>query len=94
VKDSAEEGDDFGMSIAGANFGKSSHADLAIGAYGETLGTNTRAGAVNVLYGSATGITATGTQFWTEGSSGVAGTGPSTSSGFGCGLAPGTPCRD
>src|SRR5439155_15358990 len=52
--------------------------DLAIGVPLEDVGSIDPAGAVNVLYGSATGLQATGTggpddQFWTQDSSGVVG---------------------
>jgi nucleoside phosphorylase len=69
--DGAEEDDSFAYSLAAANFGKSTHADLAIGVRQEDLGTITNAGAVNVLYGSSTGLTASGDQFWHQNSSGI-----------------------
>ncbi|MFL5797789.1 MAG: FG-GAP repeat protein [Actinomycetota bacterium] len=71
VEDAAEEGDAFGFSLAGANFGKSSFADLAIGVTAETVGTAQGAGAVNVLYGSTNGLSATGDQFWSQNSPGI-----------------------
>jgi hypothetical protein len=71
VNDTAEEGDFFGWSLAGANFGKSSQADLAIGAFQEDVGAVMDAGAVTLLYGSSTGLTATGDQFFHQDSSGV-----------------------
>jgi nucleoside phosphorylase len=71
VKDAAEADDEFGISLAGANFGKSSHADLAVGVIFEDVGALTNAGAVNVLYGSSAGLTATGDQFWHQDSTGV-----------------------
>jgi len=71
VKGTAESGDDFGWSLAAANFGESSQADLAIGAPFEDVGTVDDAGAVNVLYGSSGGLTATGDQSWHQDSSGV-----------------------
>jgi hypothetical protein len=64
----------FGISVAAGNFGKDSasncYDDLAIGIPGAfDLG-----GAVRVLYGSSTGLTTTGTQLWSLGSPGMAGT--------------------
>lgn len=56
----------FGWSLAAANFGRGSEADLAIGIRGEGVGGNHVAGAVGVIYGSSTGLTATGTQLWTQ----------------------------
>ena len=94
VKDQAEDGDDFGMGVGGANFGRSPQADLVIGAYGEGVGSKARAGAVHVLYGSTSGVRATGSQFFTQDSPGVAGPGAQPFGGFGCALAPGSPCRD
>ena len=94
VKDQAEDGDDFGMGVGGANFGRSPQADLVIGAYGEGVGSKARAGAVHVLYGSTSGVRTTGSQFFTQDSPGVAGPGAQPFDGFGCALAPGSPCRD
>jgi hypothetical protein len=71
VNDAAEANDEFGSSLAAANFGKSSHADLAVGVPFEDVGGVVNAGAVNVLYGSSTGLTATGNQFWHQDSPGV-----------------------
>lgn len=67
IFDVAEDGDDFGRSLAVGNFNGDGFADLAIGAPGE----NGEAGAVHVLYGSAAGLTATGNQLWTQASTGV-----------------------
>jgi disulfide bond formation protein DsbB len=64
--DSDEAGDSFGSSLAAANFGKSSHDDLAIGVATEDVDTVVGAGAVAVLYGSSGGLTAAGNQFWTQ----------------------------
>jgi hypothetical protein len=71
VADTAETGDAFGYSLAAANFGKSSQADLAIGAPREGLGANANCGAVNVLYGSSGGLTTGGSQLWTQDSTGI-----------------------
>ena len=57
-----------------ADFNGDGYADLAIGVPGEGLGPHKRyAGAVNVIYGSPTGLTAAGDQFWTQASPGVKG---------------------
>ncbi|HXG20288.1 MAG TPA: integrin alpha [Methylomirabilota bacterium] len=77
VIDVAEEGDQFGYALSAWNFGNGSRADLAIGApFEDLVSTITEtlqedAGAVNVLYGSATGLTATGNQFWNQDSPGI-----------------------
>jgi hypothetical protein len=67
ITDTAEDGDDFGAALAVGNFNGDRFADLAIGAPGENNG----AGAVHVLYGSASGLTATGSQQWTQASAGI-----------------------
>jgi nucleoside phosphorylase len=73
VADSVESDDRFGLSLAAANFGNSTHADLAIGVpFEQSVGTIADAGAIHVLYGSSTGITATGSQFWHQNSTNVA----------------------
>src|SRR5919198_518120 len=68
------------------DFNGDGFADLAVGVPGEDLAGNTFAGAVNVLYGSSTGLTATGNQFWTQDSTGVAGS-AETRDDFGFSLA-------
>ena len=66
-------GDGFGEAVAAANFGKGSQADLAVGVPGEDVGTIVDAGAVNLLYGSPSGLTASGNQLWHQNSPGIAG---------------------
>lgn len=57
-----------------SDFNGDGYADLAIGAPGEAIGTSgTGAGGVNVLYGSASGLTAAGDQAWSQDSPGVKG---------------------
>jgi FG-GAP repeat len=66
----AEAGDFFGSELAAGDFNASGQADLAIAAPGE----NNRAGVVQVLYGTAaSGLTATGSQLWSQDSPGIAG---------------------
>ena len=67
-----EAGDRFGSSLAAANFGNSSHADLAIGVPSEDQ-TGADDGAVNVIYGSAAGLNAAGNQVWDQDSAGIGG---------------------
>ena len=52
-----------------ADFNGDGAADLAIGAPGE----NNEAGVVHVLYGSPGGLTASGSQLWSQDSPGIAG---------------------
>lgn len=56
-----------------SDFNGDGYADLAIGVPYENLGTMEGAGAVNVLYGSAEGLTAAGDQLWSQDSTGVKG---------------------
>jgi disulfide bond formation protein DsbB len=71
VRESAEEGDGFGSALAGADFGSSSQADLAVGVPGEDLNLLLDAGAVNVLYGASSGLAAAGNQLWHQDREGV-----------------------
>ena len=60
VADKIEAGDHFGASVATGDFDGDGIDDLAVGVPGEDVGAlnKTDAGAVNVLYGSTTGLTA------------------------------------
>lgn len=78
IPDQLESGDNFGYALSAWNYGRTNHADLAIGAPFEDLFSlagleQVDAGAVHVIYGSATGLssTATAAQFWTQDSSGI-----------------------
>jgi hypothetical protein len=82
----AEADDQFGSSLAAANFGDGEDGDLAVGAPDEDVGGRSNAGVVDVLYGSAAGVTATGAQLWYQGSAGVVGD-PEESDRFGYALA-------
>jgi hypothetical protein len=72
VGGTAEAGDQFGSALA-AGFFDTGPSDLAIGAPFEDLGTATDAGAVNVVYGSNTGLVGRN-QTLTQDSPGVVGT--------------------
>jgi disulfide bond formation protein DsbB len=69
----AEVGDSFGFALATGTINTGGHADLAIAAPSEDVGSTLDAGAVNVLYGSAGGLTAADDQQWFQDSPGVAG---------------------
>jgi hypothetical protein len=61
----------FGHTLAGGDFNGDGYTDLAVGAYFEDVGAAVDAGSVNVIYGSATGLQATGVggpddQYWTQ----------------------------
>ena len=71
----AEESDFFGSALAAGDFNNDTFADLAIGAIrSRTSARSLDAGAINVLYGSAARLTATGNQQWFQGSGGLVGT--------------------
>jgi hypothetical protein len=69
VAGNAEPEDQFGSALAAGDFAGDGRTDLAIGAFGE----NMFSGVVHVLYGSAAGLTPTGSQLWSQASPGVAG---------------------
>jgi hypothetical protein len=76
VQGRAETFDLFGLSVGAGDFDDDGFADLAIGARGEAVRAVDRAGAVNVLYGSAGGLQATSPndQVWHQNSPAVNGT--------------------
>jgi hypothetical protein len=88
VEDDAEEDDRWGNPLAAGDFNDDGYGDLAVSAEAESVGIIQAAGGVNVLYGSASGLTATGDQFWTQDSSGIADQ-PEAGDSFGWGLAAG-----
>jgi hypothetical protein len=68
-----EQEDQFGRSLALGDFNGDNFADLAVGVPLEAIRSNGQAGAVNVLYGSAAGLTAAGDQLWHQDSRGMGG---------------------
>ena len=66
VGSAVEGGDQFGSALAAGDFNHDGFVDLAAGAPGETVGSAGGAGAVSVLPGSATGLTANGGQLVTQ----------------------------
>ncbi len=72
VKGALERGDNFGWSLASSDFDGDGYADLAVGVPNEDIRTTRNAGAVQVLYGSAAGLTARD-QIWHQGKPGVPG---------------------
>jgi hypothetical protein len=82
-----EETDDrFGYAVAAGDFDGDDYTDLAIGVPYESVGSEDQAGAVNVIYGSASGLAAAGDQLWYQGNNGLQGT-PETGDRFGWALA-------
>lgn len=65
--------DMFGGALAAGNFNGDTRDDLAIGCPTEDLGSDTDAGAVNVIYGrsNATGLGVSGDQRWNQDTSGI-----------------------
>jgi len=58
--------DRFGLSLTAWNFGNGTQADLVIAVPGEDILGLPDAGMVHVLYGSGTGLTTAGSQFWNQ----------------------------
>ena len=69
--DTAEAFDHFGGALAAGDFNADGFADLAIGVYGEDIGAIGSAGAVQVLLGSAIGLSSVGNQIWHQDSVGI-----------------------
>ena len=61
-----EPGDLFGSALSTGDFNNDGYSDLAIGVLREDIGTLTEAGAVNVIYGSSSGLASGGNQIWTQ----------------------------
>jgi hypothetical protein len=74
IEGAAEDSDWFGNALAVGDFDGDGYEDLAIGVSGEDVGTLDSAGAVNIIYGSSGGLTATGDQIWDQDSTGILGT--------------------
>jgi hypothetical protein len=70
----AEAGDEFGFALAVGDFNNDDFADLAVGVPFEAVGATGGAGAVDILYGSAGGLTGNGSQLFTQGPGGAPGT--------------------
>jgi hypothetical protein len=66
VGSAAETDDQFGFALAAGDFNNDNFTDLAVGAATEAVGSIDFAGAVSVLPGSATGLTATGGRLFTQ----------------------------
>ncbi|WP_344805751.1 FG-GAP-like repeat-containing protein [Microlunatus ginsengisoli] len=70
----AEAGDEFGGGpLVVGHFAGRRYADVAVGVRLERVRGQIQAGAVNVLYGTARGLTSKGNQIWTKASAGISG---------------------
>ncbi len=80
--------DFFGGALAAGDFNNDGIDDLAIGSPQDEAGSTADAGAINILLGSSTGLTATGDQRFHQSTAGIQGT-PATDEGWGNLLAAG-----
>jgi hypothetical protein len=71
VLDVAQTPDHFGLALAAGDLNGDGSDDLAVGAPDEAVGSAGHAGAVNVLYGGAGGLSGTGSQVWHQDSPGI-----------------------
>ena len=87
IAGASETGDNFGSALVAGDFGRGAEDDLVIGVNGE----NDDSGAVNVIYGSSSGLAASGNQYLSQTTSGVPGKRQSTGTRemFGSSLAAG-----
>jgi hypothetical protein len=69
----AEASDHFGKVLATGDFDGDGFDDLAVGTPDEDSGDIIDAGVVNIIYGSASGLSASGDQYWQQGFDGVPG---------------------
>ena len=73
VAGNPETDDRLGEAIAAGDFNRDGFSDLAVGVPFEDLGSKADAGGFFVLYGSASGVTASASDWYTQESAGVAG---------------------
>ncbi|MFV8752728.1 hypothetical protein ACNOYE_19440 [Nannocystaceae bacterium ST9] len=89
VEGVAESSDNFGTALAFGDFDGDGYDDLAVGVAGEDVGSLDSAGAVNVIYGSASGLSSTSDQIWHGDSTGVTSYDPTSIDQFGFNVAVG-----
>jgi FG-GAP repeat len=73
IKDQAEAHDHFCRHMGIGDFNRDGYQDLSIGVVSEDLGFINDTGSVNVIYGTADGLTAGGNQIWGQDSPGILG---------------------
>jgi hypothetical protein len=86
--DPAEDEDKFAFALAAGNFDGDDYIDLAIGVPGEDVGSIQDAGAVNIMYGAAGGISSARVEIWHQ-DTGSIGSLAETGDQFGSALAVG-----
>lgn len=69
----SESGDDFGSALRVGDFNGDGRDDLAVGARGENVGSVVDAGLVHVIYGSGGSLSASGAEYFHQGTTGVQG---------------------
>jgi len=73
IDGAGETGDSFGRSVAVGDFDADGYVDLVIGVPGEDLSGVTNGGVLHVVYGTAAGLKAAGSQFMHQGIGGMSG---------------------
>ena len=71
VGTNSESGDLFGAALASGDINGDGYDDVVVGVPGEGISKRDRAGAVHVIYGSASGLTGTGSQLFHQDTPGV-----------------------
>jgi FG-GAP repeat len=71
IGSTAQQNDSFGGALAVGDFNGDDFDDLAVGVPGESVGTVEAAGAVNILFGGAGGLSGAGSQLFTQDNVGV-----------------------
>ncbi|MFF7309718.1 FG-GAP-like repeat-containing protein [Streptomyces sp. NPDC008137] len=82
VPGAGENGDLFGSAISAGDVNGDGYADIAVGAWGEDLGSVEDGGSVTILFGSASGLNGKGSKSYTQDTAGVPGS-SETMDGFG-----------
>lgn len=85
---SARADDEYGSALAMGDFNNDGYDDLAVGLPGARIDGESGAGAVQVIYGSASGLAPDGIQEWSRANDGDAGA-PAANEGYGSSLAAG-----
>jgi hypothetical protein len=88
INDLVETGDLFGFSLASGDFNGDFNSDLVVGVPFEDIVTVVDGGAVNIIYGTSSGLTSTGSQTISQNSPGIFGV-AETSDLFGFAVATG-----